>query len=513
MKSILKYCGIHLIAFFCISLSFCSAKTYYIDQTNGKDSNNGISESTPWKTIAKVNSSQFQPGDFIKFKCGEVWRERLNIPSSGDRSSAITFTSYGTGNKPEIKGSEAISSWIQDGTIWDATVATEPKVVWFNGLAGIKVASRDACTSLNKWFWEKNKLSIYAINYPTGIEAASRTNALHSSEKKYIFISNIHFVNGGNGTAGGTVVISTGASDWTIDSCDFAQAHTCHIGIWDTASGNIIISNSTFSHSGLGHFIGAGNAIDVTTTTNPLVIVEKCTFTHVGDWAGSGYHDHGIYFKGGRLIWRYNYQYDGGTETGASVKISNNAQDGCEIYYNVISSGGGIQSWGVLSEAGSGHKVYNNVFYGVGTGVWQSGSNGPTVKGGSGITIKNNIFHTTPYCFIKGTATTNLVSDYNVFYNGPASPFAWGKTPYSLADWKINTNQDSHSISIDPKFIRAAENNFHLQPSSSCINAGIGVGLTHDFDMNPVPQGGSVDMGAFQYKNIISPPQNLQVTD
>jgi len=36
--------------------------TYYVDATNGNDSNNGLSEATPWKTIAKVNASRFNPG-------------------------------------------------------------------------------------------------------------------------------------------------------------------------------------------------------------------------------------------------------------------------------------------------------------------------------------------------------------------------------------------------------------------------------------------------------------------
>jgi hypothetical protein len=38
------------------------AATYYVDATNGNDFNNGLSESTPWKTIAKVNASRFNPG-------------------------------------------------------------------------------------------------------------------------------------------------------------------------------------------------------------------------------------------------------------------------------------------------------------------------------------------------------------------------------------------------------------------------------------------------------------------
>ena len=50
------------------SLSQALAATYYVDATNGNDSNNGLLPATPWKTIAKVNASRFNPGDQILFK-------------------------------------------------------------------------------------------------------------------------------------------------------------------------------------------------------------------------------------------------------------------------------------------------------------------------------------------------------------------------------------------------------------------------------------------------------------
>jgi hypothetical protein len=45
--------------------------TYYVDATNGNDANTGLSEVTPWKTIAKVNASRFYPGNRILIKRGE----------------------------------------------------------------------------------------------------------------------------------------------------------------------------------------------------------------------------------------------------------------------------------------------------------------------------------------------------------------------------------------------------------------------------------------------------------
>ncbi len=44
------------------------AATYYVSAINGQDTNDGLSQTTPWKTIAKVNGSTFQPSDQILFK-------------------------------------------------------------------------------------------------------------------------------------------------------------------------------------------------------------------------------------------------------------------------------------------------------------------------------------------------------------------------------------------------------------------------------------------------------------
>ena len=50
-----------ILAIFLIPLVSWSA-SYYVDATNGNDSNSGLSASTAWKTIAKVNASRFNPG-------------------------------------------------------------------------------------------------------------------------------------------------------------------------------------------------------------------------------------------------------------------------------------------------------------------------------------------------------------------------------------------------------------------------------------------------------------------
>jgi hypothetical protein len=60
-------------------ISDAQAATYYVDGTNGNDGNSGLSPSTPWKTIAKVNASNFNPGGEIFFKDGRFGEGNLSF--------------------------------------------------------------------------------------------------------------------------------------------------------------------------------------------------------------------------------------------------------------------------------------------------------------------------------------------------------------------------------------------------------------------------------------------------
>jgi hypothetical protein len=104
------------------SSGILAATNYYVDATNGNDSNNGTSQGTAWKTITKVSQVTFSPGDSILFKRGEIFRGSLTINQSGNSGMPITYGAYGVGNKPLILGSvsmNSINDWTLIGTnLW-----------------------------------------------------------------------------------------------------------------------------------------------------------------------------------------------------------------------------------------------------------------------------------------------------------------------------------------------------------------------------------------------------------
>ncbi len=87
---------------------------YYVSSASGSDTNDGLSENTPFQTIEKVNALELQPGDSVLFKCGDIWRaDMLHITQSGTQDSPITFGSYpaSCADKPIISGSQPIAAW------------------------------------------------------------------------------------------------------------------------------------------------------------------------------------------------------------------------------------------------------------------------------------------------------------------------------------------------------------------------------------------------------------------
>jgi hypothetical protein len=81
---------------------YATNTTYYVDSVNGNDTNDGTSTSTAWRTLSKVNSMTFQPGDHILFKAGCTWTGQLMPQGSGSSGSPIVIDMYGTGSKPVI---------------------------------------------------------------------------------------------------------------------------------------------------------------------------------------------------------------------------------------------------------------------------------------------------------------------------------------------------------------------------------------------------------------------------
>ena len=81
-----------------------SAQVYYVSSSQGNDMNNGLSIQSPFKSIEKLNSMQFNPGDTIYFKSGDYWQGMFWLKSSGSFNQPIVIDVYGGNIRPIING-------------------------------------------------------------------------------------------------------------------------------------------------------------------------------------------------------------------------------------------------------------------------------------------------------------------------------------------------------------------------------------------------------------------------
>jgi len=294
--------------------------------------------------------------------------------------------------------------------------------------------------------------------------------------------------------------------------------------------------NNDFSHAGNGIYtVGSDSSLNNGWGSSYLLI-ENNTFKHLG--TTNFYHQdaHAVGIQGGRgHIIQGNYIVDTGSAIefwtgywpmkdmiarnnfikdikvkdvtgGAGIGVSGQNRDdsigkrtGFKIYNNIVMNTGiGATSGWHGSGIGSNNKdpveVYNNIIInpagkGIGFGVMNAPPQGA---------IYNNIIVNPGgrYIQIMGDLGdwSNFSCDYNLYY--PATDFT------TNFYFRQSIERDNHSILADPIFVSSnpqEPEDCILQPDSPAIDAGTDVGLTEDFNGNPVPQGSAPDIGAHEY--------------
>jgi parallel beta-helix repeat protein len=196
---------------------------YYVDGLAGNDANIG-SLDAPWRTLSKVSSSKFNPGDTIYLKRGSTWNEALSIPSSGNSTSPITIDAYGQGELPHIKATRLspVSDWsATNNGFYRTRNALSHALV--NGATGnekrqLTNATKEADYFKNNYngiadedgyFYLRLTKQINQYNSP-GIEVSNLNEPVRILNKQYIVIKNIR-------------VTGSNTSNILIDNSDIAQ--------------------------------------------------------------------------------------------------------------------------------------------------------------------------------------------------------------------------------------------------------------------------------------------------
>ncbi|HEX9006668.1 MAG TPA: hypothetical protein VF889_05205, partial [Bacteroidota bacterium] len=213
------------------SLRLVAQTSYYVDP-KGDDNNDGRSPAAAWRTLDKVNSASYSPGDSILLLRGGVWSQALSPSSSGAAGLPIVYASYGIGRKPRIDAGSSVpgwsssSNWSSSGSnIWTISCSRFPGRLWLSGreygLSGTTDWANGHGSSTPsaqyRWYWESGTLYVYATSNPasayTSMDMADAGfSALTFSGKSYLTFANIEF------RRGSTCITFSGSTHITFDS-------------------------------------------------------------------------------------------------------------------------------------------------------------------------------------------------------------------------------------------------------------------------------------------------------
>jgi len=452
---------------------------YYVSNT-GNNSANGLTPETAWQTItAKINGGTFAPDDIIGLKGGDTFRETLIPPNAGTAGHPITVTSYGTG-KAIISGADAgaPTTPVRDACIYD----TDARGYWV--IDGIELAyAANKGIQHDQWTvggveidtpgWVvRNNLFTKCGLVMWGANTLIEDNELVGPQP--LSIAN------DDGAIHLRGVVNTNCIIQRNTIYDFYSR-----GVWimrgasDTIVRDNIIYNIPISYEdtqeGYGiNFDGYGLPITglITCTGNTIydtgmvgVYLENCT-------GSSLVRDNLIHDTVTYGVWYKNYA--AGVNYGDLRGDSVSGVVAYNIIYNV--------NKGVIVESCADVDIWNNVIDD-GTGNTPIGI-GCTPDGYvTGVDIRNNIFGSGfSFCLRTTEAWKTMVSafDYNRVKTGDVI-YVIGDTGYTLAE--LQTGSDAlNCFTTDPSFVDDTNHNYHLANGSPCIDTGVNVGLTEDYD-------------------------------
>jgi tRNA(Leu) C34 or U34 (ribose-2'-O)-methylase TrmL len=480
--------------------------TYYIDFSTGNDNNTAASPDQAWKSLGKIGSTIFAPGDSVLLKAGESWPGQIRFNGSGASGNPILIGKYGSGSNPRLEGGGQFENTVQ---------------------------------LTNQQFIEIQDLHITNFGDTVAFRRGIYVQAEDIGAVKHIILRRLEIsdVNGSmdgeiSKNNGGVLFDVTGSGIPTyfdtlvVEDCyvhDVDRTGISNRSSWSTRtmtsdgdwapSKNMVFRNNTFERTGANALIvrvaykplmeynlftncaikGSGNASFSFNTNYALWQHNEACFTYYnsGDEDAGGFDsDYNSKFT----TLQYNYSHDNGY--GAMLLTGgpgSNFNDGTIIRYNVMANNADhvIRTSGTATNS----SIYNNTIFSEAqlTNIdlirhksWEGFS--------SNTKYYNNIFQAmgTGAGVDLGSSTGN-VFDYNLFY-GPAIS---------------NIPADAHKISLDPQLNSPYDpgsgtdslTGFRLKVSSPAINSGMAVPGSpgFDFEGNAVPINLVVDRGAFEY--------------
>jgi len=518
---------------------------WYWIATDGSDDTGDGHYTTPWKTLAYACTQVTTPGDVIHLKAGtynetaqSVLAPGVSIVGAGDTSIITTAAAL----NPMIKLSSAA------GTNGNQSISYVRIDGDLTALAGITVNGRSNvlihhCTIID--------ILHYGLTFCDAISNRSQLvePPVYATGNR-IYSNNI--VN-----CGTDAWVSGGYSYWGAEAAVDVSGQDGML-VYSNTIDNLTGGRHAYALKGLtgGGYNRGLKIYDNTLRTSLRDVAENAWSFNIELWTGTGGIE--IYnndCNGGIDLGGYGYSDEYGygyalrcynntvklpslsvNNAEAGIVLEGGADDGVYIYKNWVENFSTGLTIGTTSEAlipgMQDLYVYYNVFANIGfsAGGVGSGIQGYThvVAGGltySNINFMNNVIHKVNNASGWGiNFETNCDNDWdnvkvinNIIYNcytamqfenqgdidiiNVDNNLVYNHTNATIVSYAgssvTNNTYDNNIIGSDPTFVTPGSD-FHLQAGSPCINAGIDVGLTTDYDGQAVSD--PPDIGAYEYQ-------------
>lgn len=520
---------------------------WYIDAERGNDGNNGHAENAAWKTLARLLQAPVLPGDTILLRRGGIWRESLNITSSGENSAPISVGAYGDGDPPSVRGSDSYSSpgqWRYEGEgLWYIDdLRDDPGILIRDGQLAARRTGKDELA--DPWdFWydgASRRLYVRLDTNPAAvaslIEVPTREFVVGPLGANYLRLADLDFRHPRKTTLliweGDHIVLercaclqSPGTHLQIGQGSNYTRVAGCQFDDWNTTgqesygiqaveagSGPTDVEDCTFTatHRGTGgghtavrsedkawirtvrgcHFLGnqgnlSGDGISMSRPNGAAstIAIEDNFFQDLG---GSAIALDGLDNYGGNL----------------SVTVQRNRIEGvCRGDYLERD---GIRVQGLASGQTT-LLIACNLIRGTATGKNTHG--GIALREARGVRIVHNaIAGADDGIALRFGAAETFVANNILFQNRGVGlrDDTGGSTCLNNAFFE---NAGGSAVGVTPGADDVLTNplldeQLRPQAGSPCINGGVDAGLAVDFDRKPVPSGAGPDIGPYE----LSPP-------
>jgi len=491
----------------CASAAFGQTNATFYVSTTGNDSNPGT-QAAPWRTIQHA-ADTVRAGSTVNVR-GGVYEELVSIKTSGNATDGyITFRSY--------PGETAVLD------AQHLTPSGRQAVLTIHNQSYVRVEGFE----IRNFHTSEHRLTPLGIDVMgAGSHIELLKNNVHHIEQT--FPGRDHPGSGGNGF--GIAVYGTDAktpiSELVIDG---NEVHHLQTGSSESLVVNGNVTNFRITHNVVHDNNNIG--IDVIgferTAPDPTVdqardgVVSGNLVYNIHSRGNPAYQNEensdGIYVDGGtRILIEQNVMHD----DDFGIELASEHKDRATSYIiarnNLIyhCHTAGVSIGGYAPERGhTDHStVVNNTLYENDTSDTGSGEFQMQWNMADDI-FANNIVYAGPRCLVTLNRSQvdkqkpPVTIDHNLYYCASgAKASTWKEfaaTVTGFEQYVQSTGNDRHSRFLDPHFVDAAANDFHLRSDSPAIGAGTTEGVPVgglDLEGSPRVKSGKIDIGSYQRK-------------